>query len=126
MTKGVEGLRKRLLEERKRLTEELEQLRKDTVNSEETREGSPFGKREEEATETFELEKRMALEHQLKDSMGDTEQALRKFEAGTYGLCDQCGQAIPQERLEALPHASLCLKCKVLQSRDARYKLPPR
>jgi RNA polymerase-binding transcription factor DksA len=126
LSESFKELRQRLLAERERLTEELEQLRKSGVASDETREGSPFGKREEEATETFEWEKRLALEHQLQDSLGEAEHALKKFEAGTYGLCDQCGQPIAPERLEALPHANLCLKCKALQSKDAKAKLPPR
>ena len=76
------------------------------------REGSPFGKREEEATESFELEKRLALEKQLKDHIAKVERALHKFEEGTYGLCDNCRQPIALARLEALPEVSLCVDCK--------------
>ena len=76
------------------------------------REGSPFGKREEEATESLELEKRLALEKQIREHLAGVEHALRKFEEGTYGLCDNCGQPIDPARLEALPQASLCMDCK--------------
>jgi RNA polymerase-binding transcription factor DksA len=88
----------------------------------ERREGSPFGKREEEATESFELEKRLALEKQIKDRLAEVEHALRKFEEGTYGLCDRCGQGIDPARLEALPEATLCLSCKALLAKNARGK----
>ncbi|GAI02284.1 unnamed protein product, partial [marine sediment metagenome] len=76
------------------------------------REGSPFGKREEEATESFEFEKRLAVEKQVRDHLAEVEHALDKFEKGTYGLCDSCGQPIATDRLEALPQASLCVNCK--------------
>lgn len=51
----------------------------------------------------------------LREHLMDVEHALRKFEQGTYGLCDRCGQPIEPERLEALPQASLCLSCKTRQ-----------
>lgn len=38
--------------------------------------------------------------------------ALGRVDAGTYGVCEACGQPIPQARLEALPEATLCVGCK--------------
>ncbi|MBA7680982.1 RNA polymerase-binding transcription factor DksA [subsurface metagenome] len=98
--------------EQKRLREELEQLETNARPAEVRREGSPFSKREEEATESLELEKRLALEKQLSAHIAEVEHALNKFEEGTYGLCDSCGQPIAADRLEALPQASLCVACK--------------
>jgi len=112
MAKVFNLLRSRLEQERKRLAEELEQLKANVRSADERREGSPFGKREEEATESFELEKRLALEKRMKDQLADIERALHKFDEGTYGLCDSCGQPIDPDRLEALPQARLCLSCK--------------
>jgi len=115
-------LRSHLENEQKRLMEQLEQLEADAQPAEERREGSPFGKREEEATESFELEKRLALEKQTRDQMAAVEHALSKFEEGTYGLCDLCGQPIDPARLEALPQANLCLSCKAMQTKNAKGK----
>jgi len=115
-------LRSRLEMEQKRLTEELEQMKISVRPANERREGSPFGKREEEATETLELEKRLALEQGMKEQLAKIEHALHKFEEGTYGLCDGCGQAIDPERLEALPYAALCLSCKAKQAKNAKGK----
>jgi DnaK suppressor protein len=109
---NTKQLRSHLESEQKRLLVELEQLKSDSHPAEARREGSPFGKREEEATESFELEKRLALEKRLKEQLAEVEHALQKFEKGTYGLCDVCGQAIDPERLEALPQANLCMNCK--------------
>jgi RNA polymerase-binding protein DksA len=119
---GHSLLRARLESEQKRLNEELEQLKSSVRPAEERREGSPFGKREEEATESFELERRLTLEKRLIDQLASVEHALQKFKDSTYGLCDNCGQPIDPARLEALPQASLCLRCKELQARDVKGK----
>jgi RNA polymerase-binding transcription factor DksA len=107
------------------LIEELEQLRASAHTTEDRREGSPFGKREEEATETLELEKRLALEKRIREQLVGVEHALHKFEEGTYGLCDSCGQPIDPARLEALPQASLCMNCKAQQAKNAKGKSSP-
>ena len=117
-------LRHRLETEHKRLTEQLKQAR-DSRPIENRREGSPFGKREEEATETLELEKRLVLEKRLKEQLAEVEHALHKFEEGTYGLCEGCGQPIDPARLEALPQAKLCMSCKVQQAKNAKGKFSP-
>jgi DnaK suppressor protein len=120
MTIGQNLLRSRLESERKRLLNEMEQLKSDVRPADERREGSPFGKREEEATESFELEKRLSLEKRIKDQMSEVEHALKKFEEGSYGRCDNCGQPIDPARLEALPQANLCLHCKALLAKESR------
>jgi DnaK suppressor protein len=122
MTIGFNLLRSRLESMKKNLSEELEQMKTTVRPADERREGSPFGKREEEATESFELEKRLTLEKRIREQLAEVEHALQKFEEGTYGLCDNCGQPIPPDRLEALPQASLCLKCKELQGKNAKGK----
>jgi len=124
MTTNYKILRSRLESERQRLIDELEQLKASANPVEERREGSPFGKREEEATETLELEKRLALENRIKAQLNGIEHALHKFEEKTYGLCDHCGQPIDPDRLEALPQASLCMNCKALQAKNAKGKPP--
>lgn len=122
MTTEFNMLRSRLEQEHKHLLEELEQAKANVRPVEERREGSPFGKREEEATETFELEKRLVLEKRLMEQLAEVEHALHKFEQGTYGFCDICGQPIDPARLEALPQAHLCLSCKAKQAKDAKGK----
>ncbi len=122
MTNNFDQLRSRLESEQKRLLEESEQLKANIRPVEVRREGSPFGKREEEATESFELEKRLALEKQVGDRLAEIEHALHKFEKGTYGLCDSCGQLIAPDRLEALPYANLCVNCK---AKNAKGRFSP-
>jgi DnaK suppressor protein len=104
-------IRSRLEAEKKRITSELDQLESGHP-LEDRREGSPFGKREEEATEALELEKRLALEKRLRDLLTEVERALGKIDEGTYGFCDVCNLAIDPARLEALPQANLCMSCR--------------
>jgi RNA polymerase-binding transcription factor DksA len=124
MTTNLNILRSRLEDERARLNRELEDLRASSTPKEERRDGSPFGKREEEATETLELEKRLALERRLKEQLQEVERALQKFDEGTYGKCDNCGRAINPARLEALPYAVLCMTCKAKLAKEPGPKRP--
>ncbi len=124
MTTNYSILNSRLKAEKKRLTEELEQLMASANPPDERREGSPFGKREEEATEALELEKRLVLEKRIKEQLIGVEHPLHKYEEGTYGFCDSCGQPIDPARLEAIPEASLCIGCKSQQAKNARGKAP--
>src|SRR4030043_1674018 len=114
------GLYEKLKKEKVQLLEKLGELIARGQPVAERREGSPFGKREEEADEALELETRLALERRLRNSLNEVEHALQKYEAGTYGLCDSCGQPIERARLEAIPQAGLCLKCKAGQAKDAK------
>jgi RNA polymerase-binding transcription factor DksA len=112
MVINFKTLRSRLEQERKRLIEEFEQL---NVNNRsitlERREGGPYGKREEEASGALDLEKRVALQSRERDALAQVEHALYKFDRGTYGLCDSCGESIDPARLEALPQATRCVNC---------------
>jgi RNA polymerase-binding transcription factor DksA len=126
MAVTFDELRQRLKEERDRLIKQQEQNRAAAPVVGEMKEGSPYGKKEEGASEAFELEKRLALEKRLMVTLAEVEHALRKFEEGTYGVCDTCGRSVEIARLEVLPQANLCLNCKALQSKNARGKFPAR
>ena len=119
MTESAQ-LYERLKKDKADLLERLEHSRVLGQPSAEGKEGSPFGKREEGADEALELEKRLVMEQRLIESLNDIEHALEKYETGTYGLCDACGQPIEPARLEAMPQASLCLSCKASREKDAR------
>ena len=119
MAKSSEFYEK-LKQEEKQILAKLDQLAADALSISERRDGSPFGKREEEADSALEMERRIAQEERARASLASIERALQKYETGTYGLCDACGQPIEQARLEALPQASLCLNCKANQAKDAK------
>ncbi|MDP2919787.1 MAG: TraR/DksA C4-type zinc finger protein [Dehalococcoidia bacterium] len=122
MPVDIAKVRVRLEGDKKKLLAELDQLMVLGRPSGERREGSPFGKREEEATESLELERRLALEQGIKVQLVDVEVALGKIAAGTYGKCETCGKPIEPARLDALPQAKRCMSCKILQAKNAKTR----
>ena len=61
---------------------------------------------------TEERSRLISVAKALRSNLRDVERALAKMDAGTYGTCERCGNAIARERLEALPWAVLCIDCK--------------
>ncbi len=52
-----------------------------------------------------------AIGRKTREEISQVRRALARIEDGTYGLCQQCGQTILDDRLDALPEATLCLSC---------------
>jgi RNA polymerase-binding transcription factor len=57
-------------------------------------------------------EHQLSLMATIQERLIQVERALQRIEAGTYGQCETCGQAISPERLEAFPSATTCVACK--------------
>src|ERR1700733_1498368 len=58
---------------------------------------------------TFEREHELAMTQNARDLLAQNEAALARIDAGTYGVCESCGQAIGKARLQAFPRATLCV-----------------
>ena len=52
-----------------------------------------------------------ALRRARLSERAEVEEALRRMDAGTYGVCVRCGRKIPAARLEARPMATMCVEC---------------
>jgi DnaK suppressor protein len=71
-----------------------------------------FGKRVGDGTtEAVERLSTTATARSISASIKAIDGALMKLKNGTYGVCNSCGQPIGEERLEALPAASVCVRC---------------
>ena len=68
-------------------------------------------------TKAFEREHELALTQNAQDLLDQGERALGRIDAGTYGVCESCGQPIGKARLLAFPRATLCVACKQRQER---------
>ena len=66
---------------------------------------------------TWEREHELSLTNNAKELLEQIEHALERIAAGTYGVCESCGNAIGKMRLQAFPRATLCLSCKQKQER---------
>jgi DnaK suppressor protein len=58
-----------------------------------------------------EREINMALRRRTRRKVRSVQEALARFEEGTYGICERCRRQIAEQRLEALPEARLCIDC---------------
>ena len=113
MASKKEKLRIRLEAERERLLTELS--RASVVERDNLGYGNHMA---DDATEVFEQAKELALRQNLERLLEQVEDALERFAASKYGLCEQCGGEIDPARLKALPYATLCLSCQ--QRRESR------
>jgi RNA polymerase-binding transcription factor DksA len=68
-------------------------------------------------TKTFEREHEMSLVINARDMVLQTERALERIDAKTYGNCEDCGAAIGKARLQVFPRATLCMICKQKEER---------
>jgi len=68
-------------------------------------------------TKTFEREHEMSLVINARDMVLQTERALERIDAKTYGFCEVCGAAIGKARLQVFPRATLCMICKQKEER---------
>ncbi|MET7896124.1 TraR/DksA family transcriptional regulator [Streptomyces mirabilis] len=68
-------------------------------------------------TKNITREHEMALAANAREMLEQTERALERLEAGTYGLCENCGNPIGKARMQAFPRATLCVECKQKQER---------
>ena len=102
-----------LEQERRRLIEELDQLRSNDNNDQEQQRASSLNKTGEAADPVTNLERRLVLEAHIKDSLDSVEQALHRISAGTYGICEDCGKPISPVRMEVVPHADRCIDCSI-------------
>jgi RNA polymerase-binding protein DksA len=110
----------RLLEERRRVVDAIDNIHAENPGSlgeetDETRfQDNHLG---DIATATFDREMASSLEENSMHVLAEIDGALARIDEGTYGVCVRCGKPIGQERLEALPWATLCIDDKRKQER---------
>ncbi|HEU4356551.1 MAG TPA: TraR/DksA family transcriptional regulator [Actinomycetota bacterium] len=105
----AEDLRARLETTRDTLRRELAEL---TAAPRDPMGTVSFGKRVGEGTnQAIERITQVDAAKKLDAKLRDVERALAKLDEGTYGVCDSCGEPIGTERLEAIPWATLCVRC---------------
>jgi DnaK suppressor protein len=107
-------LKQKLTEEKNRLEKELDAIGRPTENpGDYETEFDDIGRdKEDNALEVDEYSDNVAVESNLEKQLKDVNEALKRMENGTYGICENCGQVIDIERLRAYPAAKTCIKCK--------------
>ena len=116
----VQDLHDRLVDERNELRTQLLTIEEDTFAATQSDSSGDVGLDDESAdagTATFEREKDLSIENNVRDLLQKIERALKRIEAWTYGVCDRCGKQIEKARIKALPYVDLCIKDAQAQSR---------
>ena len=65
----------------------------------------------------FQREHELALTQNARELLELSERALARMDAGSFGVCESCGQPIGKARLQAFPRATLCVACKQREER---------
>jgi RNA polymerase-binding transcription factor DksA len=76
-----------------------------------------YGSQAAAASQVFEQQRDLALRDKDVAHLAQVEAALARLEAGSFGTCVRCGNAIAPERLEALPWAAHCIDCQRIVGR---------
>jgi DnaK suppressor protein len=118
----IETFRGLLLEKRRGVVDALEYLHQENPGSLEDQtgelvSGSADQHMADTATETVDREIDYTLEEADERLLTAIDQALARIDAGTYGVCVNCGAQIAPERLDAMPWATLCIDCKRKEER---------
>ncbi|MCD6161619.1 MAG: TraR/DksA C4-type zinc finger protein [candidate division Zixibacteria bacterium] len=118
---------KLLLAKRNQLIKEMGLLKKDTFNAtlkENTGDLSSYSYHmADQGTDAMEREKAFMFASKSGRLLHHIDEALRRLRSGKFGKCVECGNPIDAARLEAVPHARMCIKCKEAEElRKARDK----
>jgi DnaK suppressor protein len=116
----IEKQRERLQELRAELLEMVEGLEEDQRFR--TEEEQDFTEHDsgDRSQSLFTREMDATVEQTLEKRLQYVERALQKIEEGTYGICDDTGEPIPRERLEAVPEAIYTLEAQQRRERERR------
>ena len=64
------------------------------------------------ASDTYDREFSLGLASNERQSLYELDDALKRIEEGTFGVCEECKSSIAKNRLKAVPFARLCVKCQ--------------
>ncbi|MBI2166664.1 MAG: TraR/DksA C4-type zinc finger protein [Candidatus Omnitrophica bacterium] len=120
----AERFRKLLQEFRKKTAGSLGHLEKDSLNlSQRDASGDLSGysfHMADMATDNFDREFNLDLASSEQQILNLIDDALRKINEGTYGICETCSKPISQKRLLAVPYTPLCIKCQEEEEKKKR------
>jgi len=114
--------RERIYELRDNLVESMHGVAKDTLRSRaEGSEASAFGMHQADAgSDSYDRDFALSLLSQEQDALYEIDEALKRIEFGTYGVCEMSGKVIKRERLEALPFARYTVECQAEVERQKK------
>ena len=106
--------KEKLLYLRDAMVDSMTGVAQDTLRSRaEGSEASAFGMHQADAgSDAYDRDFALSLLSQEQDALYEIDQALKRIELGTYGVCEMSGKHIPRMRLEAIPFARFTVECQ--------------
>jgi RNA polymerase-binding transcription factor DksA len=106
--------KEKLLQLRDAMVDSMAGVAQDTLRSRaEGSEASAFGMHQADAgSDAYDRDFALSLLSQEQDALYEIDQALKRIELGTYGVCEMSGKPIPHTRLEAIPFARFTVECQ--------------
>jgi DnaK suppressor protein len=110
----TKGQREKLLQLRDAMVDSMAGVAQDTLRSRaEGSEASAFGMHQADAgSDAYDRDFALSLLSQEQDALYEIDQALKRIELGTYGVCEMSNKPIPHARLEAIPFARFTVQCQ--------------
>jgi DnaK suppressor protein len=120
--KDLKDFKKIVLKKKEELLDDLKHISDDTLRkSQKEASGDISGytyHMADVATDNYDREFSLGLASNERKSLYELDDALKRIEEGTFGICDVCKNPIAKIRLKAVPSARLCIKCQ--QKREKR------
>ncbi|MEY5027503.1 MAG: ral stress protein [Verrucomicrobiota bacterium] len=122
MTPWLELQKQKILELHDSILDSMNGVAKDTLRSRaEGSEASAFGMHQADAgSDAYDRDFALSLLSQEQDALYEIEQALKRIELGTYGICEMSGKEIAKARLEAMPFARYTVECQAEIERQGK------
>ena len=114
LTPFLKKQKEKLLALRDGMLDSMAGVAKDNLRSRaEGSEASAFGMHQADAgSDAYDRDFALSLLSQEQDALYEIEEALKRIDAGTYGICEMSGKPIPHPRLEAIPFARCTVECQ--------------
>ena len=110
-------MRERLEDDLSRMKEQVETIEREGYEalSEASGENNYRDHMADQGSATFDRELDMTLEENLRETLAAVQHAIARMDDDLYGVCERCSATIPDERLDAMPTATLCITCKAAE-----------
>ena len=124
MTKAqLKQFRQLLITERAKLADEIKSIAQDASKSPREASGDLSAytlHMADMAADTYERELSMNIVSSEQELLYQIDDALKRLDDGSYGICSQCNKPITMSRLKAVPYASLCIACQRVKEQKGR------
>lgn len=122
LKKDLKEFKEIVLKKKEEIFEELKHISDDTLRkSQKEASGDISGytyHMADVATDNYDREFSLGLASKERKVLYELDDALKRIEEGSFGICDDCRRQITKIRLRAVPSARLCIKCQ--QKREKR------